>query len=151
MIEKVFRREQSYYDGVSTLPNPVVCIRPTAIGLNAAATSRFARGKIRAVLIPLKDIPAIGVTFFNAKIKGSILIRKQRGYTILAEPEFFEKHSYILAHVRHLNIAHFYLHPLPEELVPEDYYGSECYYASLTEGNSLRDLQRISKKGEKNQ
>ena len=141
MIEKVFRREQDYYNGVSTLPDPVVCIRPTQIGLNAAATNKFAKGKIRAILIPLKDIPAIGVTFFSAKIKGSILIRRQRGYTILAEPEFFEEHSYILARVRHLNIAHFYLHPLPEELVPEDYYGSECYYAPLTEENSLRDLK----------
>jgi len=141
MTERVFLREQDYYNGVSTLSDPVVCIRPTAIGLNAAATSKFAKGKIRAVLIPLKDIPAIGVTFFSAKIKGSILIRKQRGYTILSEPEFFERYSYISACVRYLDIAHFYLHPLPKELVPEDYYGSECYYAPLTEENSLRNLK----------
>jgi len=140
-VEKVFRREQDYYNGASTLPDPVVCIRPESVGLNSAATNEFAKGKIRAVLIPLKNIPAIGVTFFNAKIKGSILIRQHRGYTLLDETEFFEKHSYILARVRHLNIAHFYLHPLPKELVPEDYKGSECYYAPLTEENSLRNLQ----------
>lgn len=142
MIEKVFRREQDYYNGVSTLLDPVVCIRPTQIGLNTAAANKFAKGRTRAILIPLKDIPAIGVTFFNAKIKGSILIKKQRGYTALSEPEFFEKHLYISATVRRLDIAHFYLHPLPEELVPEDYYGSECYYASLTEENSLRNLKK---------
>jgi len=141
MIEKVFRRKQDYYNGVSTLLDPVVCIRPTQIGLNAAAASRFAKGRIRAVLIPLKNVPAIGITFFNAKIKGSILIKKQRGYTALSEPRFFEKHSYISAIVRRLNIAHFYLHPLPEEMVPEDYEGSECYYAPLTEENSLRNLK----------
>ena len=141
MTEKVFLREQDYYDGKTALPDPVICIRPTAIGLNAAATSKFAKGKIRAVLIPLKDIPAIGVTFFSAKIKGSILIRKQRGYTTLSEPEFFERYSYIPACVRYLDIAHFYLHSLPKELVPEDYYGSECYYAPLTEENSLRNLK----------
>lgn len=141
MVEKVFRREQDYYNGVSTLPDPVVCIRPTQIGLNIAAANKFAKGRIRAILISLKDIPAIGVTFFNAKIKGSVLIKKQRGYTALSEPEFFEKHSYISARVRHLDVAHFYLHPLPEELVPENYYGSECYYAPLTEENSLRNLK----------
>ena len=141
MIEKVFRREQDYYNGVSTLPNPVVCIRPTQIGLNIAAANKFAKGRMRVILIPLKDIPAVGVTFFNAKIKGSILIKKQRGYTALSEPGFFEKHSYISATVRRLNIAHFYLRPLPEKLVPEDYKGSECYYAPLTEENSLRNLK----------
>jgi hypothetical protein len=141
MTEKVFRRKQDYYNGKSTLSNPVVCIRPTQIGLNTAAANEFAKGRIRAVLISLKDIPAIGITFFNAKIKGSILIKKQRGYTALSEPKFFEKHLYISAIVRHLNIAHFYLHPLPEEMVPKDYEGSECYYASLTEENSLRNLK----------
>jgi len=142
MIEKVFRREQDYYNGASTLLDPVVCIRPTQIGLNTAAANEFAKGRMRAILIPLKDIPAVGVTFFNAKIKGSILIKKQRGYTALSEPRFFEKYLYISAIVRHLDIAHFYLHPLPKELVPEDYYGSECYYAPLTEENSLRNLWR---------
>jgi len=142
MVEKVFRREQDYYNGKLALSDPVVCIRPTQIGLNTAAANRFAKGRIRAVLIPLKDIPAVGVTFFNAKIKGSILIKKQRGYTALSEPRFFEKHSYISATVRHLNVAHFYLHPLPEELVPENYKGSECYYAPLTKENSLRDLKK---------
>jgi len=141
MIEKVFRREQDYYNGVSTLPDPVICIRPTSVGLNSAATNKFAKGKLRAVLIPLKDVPAIGVTFFSAKIKGSILIRKQRGYTTLSEPEFFERHSYISAIVRCLNVAHFYLRSLPKELVPENYYGSKCYYAPLTEENSLRNLK----------
>jgi len=139
--EKIFLREQDYYDGKTTLSNPVICIRPASIGLNSAATNKFAKGRLRAVLIPLKGVPAIGVTFFNAKIKGSILIRQHKGYTLLSEPEFFEKHLYILARVRHLDIAHFYLHPLPKELVPEDYYGSECYYAPLTEENSLRNLK----------
>jgi len=141
MIEKVFRREQDYYNGKSRVFNPVIVVRPTRIGLNVAATEKFAKGRYRAILIPLKNIPAIGITFFNAKIKGSILIKRQRGYTILSEPRFFEKYSYILARVRHLDIAHFYLHPLPEKLIPEDYKGSECYYAPLTEENSLRNLK----------
>jgi len=141
MIEKVFHRKQDYYNGKSALSDPIICIRPTRIGLNIVAANRFAKGRTRAILIPLKDISAVGITFFNAKIKGSILIKKQRGYTILTEPRFFGRHSYILALVRRLNIAHFYLHPLPEKLVPEEYKGSECYYAPLTEKNSLRNLK----------
>jgi len=141
MTEKVFLRKQDYYDGKTTLPDPVVCIRPASVGLNIAAANKFAKGNIRAILIPLKDIPAIGVTFFNAKIRGSILIKQHRGYTLLNESEFFERHPYIMASVRRLNIAHFYLKPLPEELVPEDHKGSECYYAPLTEENSLRNLK----------
>jgi len=141
MMEKIFLREQDYYDGKTTLPDPIICIRPASVGLNSAATNKFAKGRLRAVLIPLKDVPAIGVTFFNAKIKGSILIRQHKGYTLLDESEFFERYSYILATVRRLNVAHFYLHPLPKELVPEDYCGSECYYAPLTEENSLRNLK----------
>jgi len=142
MTEKVFLRKQDYYNGKTTLSDPVVCIRPNHIRLNMAAANKFAKGRIRAILIPLKNMSAIGVTFFNAKIKGSILIKRQRGYSVLSEPEFFEKHSYILATIRRLDIAHFYLHPLPKELVPEDYEGSECYYAPLTEENSLRKLWR---------
>lgn len=139
MTEKVFLRKQDYYNGKTALPDPVVCIRPASMGLNTAAANKFAKGNIRAVLIPLKDVPAIGVTFFNARIRGSILIKQHRGYTLLNESEFFERHPYVMAAVRRLNIAHFYLRPLPEELVPDDYKGSECYYAPLTEENSLRN------------